>query len=189
LRSRASWRKRARPCPREALCEELREETPIGDVPLDWGNKVDYDEDSADLPDDSEAEEAAAEQRALMASFEMKRHDESARKFMVAKSRAAARMAMAREDAPQSAHRRNMVVAKRRQEEEDQERATAAMPRASQRRDQYPLPSYVDYEDAERRCRHVLEDRPHRRKEANNRHFNSGAGPSSNGGGTSGAQY
>jgi hypothetical protein len=77
------------------LREELREEVPIAyDLP-NGANEVDKD-DFADLPDDGEAEEAAAEKRALMASFETKRHDDSAPHFMVAERKAAAaRLAMA----------------------------------------------------------------------------------------------
>jgi hypothetical protein len=68
------------------VATRLREEGPgVG------GNKVDDDEyfhldnddldadDLADLPDYAEAEQAAAEQRVLMVSFETQRRNESAR--------------------------------------------------------------------------------------------------------------
>jgi hypothetical protein len=42
------------------------------------------------LPDDGEAEEAAAEQRALLMLFKTKCYDEAAHQFMVAERRAAA---------------------------------------------------------------------------------------------------
>jgi hypothetical protein len=53
---------------------------------------ADLDDDLAylDLPTDEEAAESAAEQRALMASFETQRRDEAARCLMAAERRAAA---------------------------------------------------------------------------------------------------
>jgi hypothetical protein len=107
-----------------SLPEELREDGHVADEPLDCGNKVDdddfvhLDDDDLDgdflakLGDDREAEEAAAERRALVASFETKRCDESARWFMLTERRApAARLAAAQQAARQSAHRRNMAAA------------------------------------------------------------------------------
>jgi hypothetical protein len=99
---------------REELCEDLREEGHVADDPPDNSNKVDDEDyvnldndDLVDLPDDAEAEEAVAKQRALMALVKMKCHDESARRFMVA-DRRVARLAMEQEAVGQSAHRRNM---------------------------------------------------------------------------------
>jgi hypothetical protein len=71
---------------REELCEDLREEGHVADDPPDSSNKFDDEDyvnldsdDLVDLPDDADAEEAAAKQRALMASVKMKRRNDSAR--------------------------------------------------------------------------------------------------------------
>jgi hypothetical protein len=65
------------------------------------------------LPDDSEAEEAATEQSALLASFEMQRRNETAWHFIVADRRASAeRVAEAHAAAYARAHRRNVEVAR-----------------------------------------------------------------------------
>jgi hypothetical protein len=110
---------------------------------------------------------------------------------MVAERRAA-RLAMAQEAARQSAHPCNMAVAREAMaaaggyhEEEDRERAAAAMTRASQHHNQYPFPSFVNYEDAERHRRQVLEGRMRRHQHASNRRSNSEAGPSTDSAGTS----
>jgi hypothetical protein len=112
---------------------------------------------------------------------------------MVAERRAA-RLVTTQEAARQSAHPRNMAVAREamvaaggRHEEEDRERAAAAMTRASQRHNRYPFPSFVNYEDAERRRRRrqVFEDRMRRHQHASNRRSNSEAGPSTDSAGTS----
>jgi hypothetical protein len=50
----------------------------------------DDDDFLAQLSDDAKATEAAAEQRALMTSFETKSRDESAQRFMVVERRVAA---------------------------------------------------------------------------------------------------
>jgi hypothetical protein len=147
----------------------LWKEAPLADDPLD---EVDDDDgDFADLPDDGEAEEATAEQRALLASFEMKRRDEAARQFMVAERRVAA----------------DRVTAEQCLKEADQRGAMAR-----QRRDgQYPLASFepwqertedretfTDYLEDAARCRlQVREDRQRRRQQANRR-SDDGAGPS-----------
>jgi hypothetical protein len=59
-------------CLREELPEEPREEGPdaAADYYVHLHDDLDAD-DLTDLPNDAEAEEAAAEQRALMAPFEM----------------------------------------------------------------------------------------------------------------------
>jgi hypothetical protein len=57
-----------------------------------------------ELPTDEEAAESAAEQRALMASFETKRRDESCRRLM------AAELAASQQSMHQSAYRRNLVA-------------------------------------------------------------------------------
>jgi hypothetical protein len=81
-------------------------------------NDADLDDDlNADdlaylkLPTDEEAAESAAEQRALMASFETQRHDEAARRLMAAERRAAADdLAAANQVARQSAYLRNLAA-------------------------------------------------------------------------------
>jgi hypothetical protein len=72
------------------------------------------------LPTDEEATESAAEQRALMASFEMQRRDESAWRLMAAERRAAADdLTAANQSARQSAYLWNLAAA-------DELRAVAA---------------------------------------------------------------
>jgi hypothetical protein len=64
-----------------------------------------------ELPTDEEAAKSAAEQRALMASFEMQRRDESARRLMAAERRAAVDdLAVAHRSSRRSAHIRNLVA-------------------------------------------------------------------------------
>jgi hypothetical protein len=90
---------------------------PLADDPLD---EVDDDDgDFTNLPNDGDAEEAAAEQRALFASFETKHRDEAARQFMVAGRRAST----------------DRVAAEQRLEEADRRGAMARQCRDSQ----YPL--------------------------------------------------
>jgi hypothetical protein len=65
----------------------------------------------ASLPMEVDAEEAAAEQRAILASFETRRHNELAQQFMVVERRvAAARLADAAARA--DAHRCNIETAR-----------------------------------------------------------------------------
>jgi hypothetical protein len=65
-----------------------------------------------ELPTDKGAAESAAEQRAVMASFEMQRRDESSRRLMAAKRRTAAdRLAASQQRARQSAYLCNMAAA------------------------------------------------------------------------------
>jgi hypothetical protein len=79
-----------------------------------------------------EGEEAAAEQRALLASFETKRRDKTARKFIHTERReATVRVAATtQEGARHEVHRQNMAVARaaveQRQLEEDRREAEAA---------------------------------------------------------------
>jgi hypothetical protein len=79
---------------------------------------LDYDFDADDLaylelPTVTEATEATAEQRALMASFKTQHGDQSARRLMVAERRAAAdRVVAAQQRVRHSAHRRNMATAR-----------------------------------------------------------------------------
>jgi hypothetical protein len=65
-------------------------------APLESEEEEDSDEEEflAQLPTDAEAEEAAAEQRAILASFEMQRRDQSVQELMATERRvAAARLA------------------------------------------------------------------------------------------------
>jgi hypothetical protein len=67
----------------------------------------------AELPRDAEAKEATAEQRAIVASFEMQRHDRAAQELMAADRRAAAaRLAEDHATARVDAHRRNIEAAR-----------------------------------------------------------------------------
>jgi hypothetical protein len=62
---------------------------------------------------DAEAEEAAAEQREILASFETQRHDQSAQDLMAAeRSAAAARLTEEHAAALPDAHRRNIEAAR-----------------------------------------------------------------------------
>jgi hypothetical protein len=64
-----------------------------------------------ELPTDEEVVESAAEQKALIASFEMQRHDEAARRLMVAERRAAADdLATTHQSARQSAYLRTLAA-------------------------------------------------------------------------------
>jgi hypothetical protein len=123
-----------------------------------------------ELPTNEEATKSAAEQRALMASFEKKRCDESARRLMAAERRAAADdLAAVHQSARQSTYIRNLAaadelravaaadelraVAAGRRPREDRTRVEAerrlqyerarAAELASIRQHQYPLPSYL----------------------------------------------
>jgi hypothetical protein len=113
----------------------------------------------ASLPTDEEAAESAAEQRALMASFETQRRDEAAWRLRAAERRAAADdLAAAHQSAYQSAYLRNLAAmdaaraaAAGRRPHEDRTRVEAerrlqaerarAVELARVREHQYPLPS------------------------------------------------
>jgi hypothetical protein len=114
---------RATTCLRGELREELWTEGSYADgteeeyVHLDdAGLDDDLDADDLaylELPTDEEAMESAAEQRALMASFETQRRNESARRLMAAERRAAADdLAAAHQSARQSAYLRNLAADK-----------------------------------------------------------------------------
>jgi hypothetical protein len=81
---------------RGELREELRAEgSGVGGNEEEYVHLDDIDLDVDDLaylelPTDEEAVESSAEQRALMASFETHRRDESGRRLMAAERRAAA---------------------------------------------------------------------------------------------------
>jgi hypothetical protein len=89
-----------------------------------------------ELPTDEEAAESAAEQRALMASFETQRHNESARRLMAAERRAAAH-----QSARQSAFIRNLAAA-------DKLRAVAAGRRPQEDRARVEVEWRLQYERA-----------------------------------------
>jgi hypothetical protein len=157
-----------------------------------------------ELPTDEEATESAAEQRALMASFETQRRDEAARRLMAAERRAAADLAATHQSARQSTYLCNLAAA-------DEVRAVAAgrWPREDRARveaeqrlqyeraraaelarvceHQYPLPSYYAdariAEDAQRRRQLLRETRFRRRLETGNH-----GGFGGSGAGGSGAQ-
>jgi hypothetical protein len=147
----------------------------LDDVDLD--DNLDTDDLAyLEIPTNEEAAGSAAEQRALMASFETQRHDESARHLMVAGRRAAVGdLVTVHQSARQSAYLRNLVavdelraVAVGRQPREDRARVEAewwlqyerarAAELAAMRQYQYPLSSYFAdtgiIEDAQRR-RHL----------------------------------
>jgi hypothetical protein len=122
---------------RGELREELRTEGSCADGTEEEYVHLDDDLDADDLaylelPTDEEAMESAAEQRALMASFETQRRNESARRLMAAERRAAADdLAAAHQSARQSAYLQNLaadklrVVAAGRQPREDRRRVEA----------------------------------------------------------------
>jgi hypothetical protein len=180
-RSRTSSTRRAATRLRGELREELRAEgsgaggTEEEYVHLDDAD-LDDDLDADDLaylelPTDEEVTESAVEQRALMASFETQRRDESARRLMTAERRAAADdWTAAHQSARQSAYLRNLAavdelraVAVGRRPQEDRARIemerrlqyARAAELAAVRQHQYPLPSYFAdagiAEDAQRR--------------------------------------
>jgi hypothetical protein len=145
-----------------------------------------------ELPTDEEAAESAAEQRALMASFEAEHRDESARRLMAAERRAAAdRLVASQQRVCQSAYLRNMAAAaearraaERRQQEEERARGSDV---GKGTRAPVPLPSYADADiikDAQRR-RQVHKDRLRRRLGTGN---HGGFAPATDGAGGSGAR-
>jgi hypothetical protein len=156
-----------------------------------------------ELPTDEEVAESAAEQRALMASFEMQRRDEAARRLMAAERSAAADdLAAVHQSARQSAYLRNLAVADElravaaaRWPREDRARVEAerrlqyerarAAELAAVRQHQYPLPSYfadVDIaEDAQRRRQQLREARLRCRLETGNHGRGGGSGAGGSG--------
>jgi hypothetical protein len=82
---------------------------------LPQGEEEDFDDEEflAELPTDAEAEKAAVEQRAIVASFEMQCRDRAAQELMATERRAAAaRLAEDHTAARADAHRRNIEVAR-----------------------------------------------------------------------------
>jgi hypothetical protein len=149
-----------------------------------------------------EAEEAAAEQRAIAASFEMQRHDRAAQELMAAERRAAAaRLAEDHTAAHADAYHRNieavraaMAEAERRLFQADVAIGLAKVAAEHQRSEhQYPLPSFnASAQQAQERCIFILSleeaerDRSQRAAEENHRRrgmvsgrlSDDGAGPS-----------
>jgi hypothetical protein len=151
---------------RGRLREELQAEgSGAGDTEEEYVHLDNDDLDANDLtylelPTDEEAAEFAAEQRALIASFETQRRDEAARRLMAAERRAATdELATSHQSARQSAYHCNLAVvdkarataAGRRPQEdharvEAERRLQAERVRAAElarvRKHQYPVPSY-----------------------------------------------
>jgi hypothetical protein len=173
---------------------------------LQGEEEEDFDEEEflAQLPTDAEAEaeEAAAKQRTIVASFETQCRDRSAQELMAADRRAApARLAEDHAAARADAHRHNIKAARATMAEAEQRlfRADvtgglATMAAERQRHEhQYPLPSFdtsAQREEERRTFTSFLKDTErHRRKRASQenrrrrgmvsrRRSNDGAGPS-----------
>jgi hypothetical protein len=151
---------------------------------------------------DAEAEEAAAEKRAILASFEMQRRDRVAQELMAAERRAAAaRLAEDHTAAHADAHRLNieaaraaMAEAEKRLFRADVVGGLATMAAERQHCEhQYPLPSFdasVQREEERRtftsflkeaerdRRQHAAEENRRRRRMVSGRLSDGGAGPS-----------
>jgi hypothetical protein len=151
---------------------------------------------------DAEAEEATAEQRAIVASFEMQRHDRVAQEIMAAERKAAAaRLVKDHTAAHADAHRRNieaaraaMAEAERRLFRADVTIGLAKVAVERQRREyQYPLPSFnasaqraqehrtfiSSLEEAERdHSQRAVEENRRRRGMVSGHLSDDGAGPS-----------
>jgi hypothetical protein len=89
---------------------------PPQDLALPQGREEEDSNDEeflAELPTDTEAEEAAAEQRAIVASFEMQHRDRAAQELMAAKRRAVVARLLEDHTATRAdAHCRNIEVAR-----------------------------------------------------------------------------
>jgi hypothetical protein len=149
-----------------------------------------------------ESEEAAAEQRTILASFETRHHDQSVKEFMASERRAAAaRLAEEHAAARADAHRHNieavraaMAAAEQRPAQADVAGGLATVVAERQRREhQYPLPSFDALaQRQEKRCTFTsfLEDTERRHRErvsegsrrcrgiVSRRRSDDGAGPS-----------
>jgi hypothetical protein len=111
----------------------------------------DEEEFLAQLPTDAETEEAATEQRAILAWFETQRRERSAQELMAAKRRATtARLAEDHAAARADAHRRNIEAARAAMAEAEQRlfwadvigRLAMVAAECQRREHQYPLPSF-----------------------------------------------
>jgi hypothetical protein len=177
---------------------------PQGDEEEDSNKEEDSDKEKflAQLLMGVEAEEAAAEQRAILASFETQHRNQSAQELMATERRAtAARLAEEHAAARADAHRRNieaaratMAVAEQRLFQVDVTGGLVTVAAERQRREhQYPLPSFGAsaqreeeghtftsfLEDAERRRRDRVSEESHRRcGMVSHRRSNDRAGPS-----------
>jgi hypothetical protein len=131
----------------------------------------------AQLPSDAEAEEATVEQRAILASFETQRHDQSAQELMSAERWAAtARLAEDHAVDRADAHRRNieaaraaMAAAERRLFQADMTGGLATVVAERQRcKHQYPVPVFdasAQREEERRTFTSFLEDAERHRRE------------------------
>jgi hypothetical protein len=177
---------------------------PQDPAPLQGEEEEDSDDEEflAELPTDAEAEEAAAEQRAVIASFETQHRDWAAQELMAAERRAAAaRLAEDHTAACADAHRRNIEAARAAMAEAerclfraDVAVGLAKMAAERQRREhQYPLPSFnasaqraqerhtfiSSLEEAKRdRSQRAAEENCRRRGMVSDRLSDDGAGPS-----------
>ena len=177
---------------------------PLDPAPPQGEEEEDSDDEEflAELPTDAEAEEAAVEQRAIVASFETQRRDRAAQELMAAERRAAvARLAEDHTAARADAHRRNIEAARAAMAEAERRlfRADVAVGLAKvaaerQRHEhQYPLPSFnasvqraqerrtfiSSLEEAERdRSQRAAEENHRRRGMVSSRLSDDGAGSS-----------
>jgi hypothetical protein len=178
---------------------------PPQDLAPPQGEKEEDSDDEeflAELPTDAEAEEAAAEQRPIIASLETQRRDRVVQELMAAERRAAAaRLAEDHTDARADAHRCNIEAARAAMAEDERclFRADVAVGLAKvaaerQRREhQYPLSSFnasaqraqerrtfiSSLEEAERyRSQRAEEENHCRRGMVSGRLSDDGAGPS-----------
>jgi hypothetical protein len=178
---------------------------PPQDPALPQGKEEEDSDDKellAELPTDAEAEEAATEQRVIVASFETQRHDRAALELMAAERRAAAaRLAEDHAAARADAHRRNieaaravMAEAERGLFRADVAGGLAKVAAEHQRHEhQYPIPSFNAsaqraherriftsfLEEAEReRRQHVVEENRHCCGMVSGRLSDDGTGPS-----------
>jgi hypothetical protein len=137
----------------------------------------DNEEFLADLPTDAESEEAAAEQRAILVSFETRRRDQSVQDFMAAERRAiVARLAEEHAASRADAHRRNIEAARSAMAPGEQRLTQAniagglaTMAAERQRREhQYPLSCFDASAQQWKQCRtftSFLEDAERYRRE------------------------
>jgi hypothetical protein len=176
---------------------------PPQDPALPQGEEEEDSDDEeflAKLPMDAEAEEATAEQRAIVASFETQHRDRAAQELMAAERRAAAARLVEDHTATRAdAHRRNIEAARAAMAEVERRlfRADMAVGLAKVaaerqcREHQYPLPSFnasaqraqerhtfiSSLEKAERdRSQHAVEENHRRRGMVSGRLSDDGAG-------------
>jgi hypothetical protein len=173
-------------------------------APPQGEEKKDSDDEEflAELPMDAEAEKAAAEQRAIVALFEMQRRDRAAQELMATERRVAvARLAEDHTAARADAHRRNIEVARAAMAEAKRclfradvvVRLAKVAAERQGREHQYPLPSFngstqraqehrtfiSSLEEAERdRSQRAAKENRRRRRMVSGRLSDDGPGPS-----------